>query len=157
MFWFFTYVPEAMSSASFCFPRIQLVDVSVSVNLVNGKVTALTERGPISSSSNFTQFAGNITSGLPKDAGYNGLGFDLPIPENSSEPNPFVLERRRSIGLQMPGAVLQLASQREGGEVEAFLQNDFAEPASRVYVSHLTILGVNLPLMMNFLACSKCT
>lgn len=149
VFWFFTYVPEAMSSASFCFPRIQLVDVSVSVNLVNGKVTALTERGPISSSSNFTQFAGNITSGLPKDAGYNGLGFDLPIPENSSEPNPFVLERRRSIGLQMPGAVLQLASQREGGEVEAFLQNDFAEPASRVYQMYLNLVASKVYFLKN--------
>src|SRR5579863_2138182 len=62
IFWFFTYSPSAMASATLCAPTIMLLNVEATFDLASSNLTDIT---PLSNlvvgEGPFTQYAGNIT------------------------------------------------------------------------------------------------
>ncbi|KAL1698800.1 hypothetical protein EV121DRAFT_217521 [Schizophyllum commune] len=133
VFWFFTYQPSVAASATFCYPSFELLDVSVSVDHASGNITGVSELGEFTSSSNFSQFAGNMSSlnGTP----FNGVVFNL------TNPDSYVLERANATQLSLPAAVFQQASQREGGLQASFDNNDFTPSSDSVYSTYLQLIA----------------
>lgn len=97
IFWFFTYViacsqlfarssslwghryrPTAMASGTICSPSFSLFDVNVNVDIASRNLTQVTELRPFNAaSSNFSDFAGNITGAPLNGRAYNGIEFAL--------------------------------------------------------------------------------
>jgi hypothetical protein len=135
VFWFFTYQPTALASATVCWPTISLWDVNVQVNLANGNVSKVTEVRPFTSQSNFSSFAGNVTGPPLNGRAYNGIKFNL------TNPDKFVLARLAATQLQMPAAVFQSAVQSPEGLTASFTADRFVEMSANVYRTYLELIA----------------
>jgi hypothetical protein len=82
VFWFFTYVPTAKSSATFCTPAISLWDVSATLDLASGNLTKVVELAPFDGGrSKFASLSGNITGAPLNGRAYNGIDFTIEKPD----------------------------------------------------------------------------
>ncbi|KAF8880015.1 hypothetical protein BD779DRAFT_1550009 [Infundibulicybe gibba] len=133
VFWFFTYKPTALSSATICFPSFTLWDVNVNVDLASGNLTKVTELQPFSQSSNFSSFSANVTGPPLNGQAYNGIQFNL------TNPDRFVLARQDAVQLQLPAAVYQSAL--NGDIVGAFNSDLFVQLANSVYRIYLNLVA----------------
>jgi hypothetical protein len=133
IFWFFTYQPTPSASATFCFPTIELFDVSVNVDLASGNLTQVTELGPFTGSSNFSSLSSNITGAPLNGQAYNGIEFNL------TNPDIFVLERLNATHLSLPAAVFQAAEASPEGLTAVFNTNQFVQLSTQVYVSYVNV------------------
>ncbi|KAJ6629223.1 hypothetical protein B0H10DRAFT_1988625 [Mycena sp. CBHHK59/15] len=135
VFWFFTYVPSAKSSATICYPAISLWDVHVSLDLASGNLTQVTELAPFSSASNFSSLSGNVTGAPLNGRAYNGIAFSL------DNPDKFVIARANATQLTMPAAVYQAAVQSPQGLTGSFDADLFVNWSNQVYITYLTLIA----------------
>lgn len=138
VFWFFTYEPQAQSSATFCFPGISLWSVQVQLDLANGTLLSVNELAVLSSASNFSEFSGNVTGPPLNGRAYNGVSFNL------TNPDRFVLGRQSATQLQLPAAVFQAATQSSAGLIGSFEDNRFVGLSSQVYTTYLSLIARNV-------------
>ncbi|KDQ22240.1 hypothetical protein PLEOSDRAFT_1086950 [Pleurotus ostreatus PC15] len=138
IFWFFTYQPTAMASGTICSPSFSLFDVNVNVDIASQNLTQVTELRPFNAaSSNFSDFAGNVTGPPLNGRAYNGIEFAFAL----DNPDRFIRQRRDSVRLQMPAAVLQAASQSAEGLESSFQADRFVQLSTRVYTTYLTLIA----------------
>jgi len=135
VFWFFQYQPTAKASATICFPTFELFDVEINYDLAAQNVTHVTELGGLTSSSNFSSDAGNVTGSPLFGRAYNGIQFNL------TNPDSFTLDKLAAIQVQMPAAVLQKAQQSQGDLDGAFTTGSFVSFSTDIYTTYLTLLA----------------
>ncbi|KAJ7368063.1 hypothetical protein DFH08DRAFT_761565 [Mycena albidolilacea] len=136
VFWFFTYVPTAQSSATICNPAISLWDAAVTLDLASGNVTNVHQLQPFdASSSNFSSISGNLTGEPLNGRAYNGIDFTL------INPDRFTTERKTAIQLTMPAAVFQAAVQSPQGVSGSFSSDLFVNWSNDVYARYLTLIA----------------
>ncbi|KAF9459137.1 hypothetical protein BDZ94DRAFT_1060738 [Collybia nuda] len=138
IFWFFTYQPQPMVSATYCYPSITLWDVNVNVDLASGNVTKVTELRPFTSSSNFSSFSANVTGTPLNGRAYNGIQFNL------TNPDEFVRARRNATQLQLPASVYQAALLSKEGLIGSFQAGRFVELSNEVYRKYLALIAKNV-------------
>ncbi|KAF9476818.1 hypothetical protein BDN70DRAFT_862706 [Pholiota conissans] len=114
VFWFFSYVPTAVASATFCTQSFSLWEVNAGVDIRIGNITSVSELRPFSASSNFSSTAGNVTGDPLDGRAYNGVAFNL------TNPDAFVLARQSAVRLQLPAGVYQAALQTPQGFTGSF-------------------------------------
>jgi hypothetical protein len=118
VFWFFTYEPTVLASATFCSPTISAWNVSLTIDLASSNITNIIGLAQI-----------NVTksgTGLPDNGhAYNGLSFD----PSSTQFDRFTLARQEATRLQLPAAVLQVAD-----SAGTYTEDKFAELTGKVYV-----------------------
>ncbi|KAJ7598615.1 hypothetical protein C8J56DRAFT_914511 [Mycena floridula] len=135
VFWFFTYQPSAMSSATFCYPTFTLWDVHVNLDLASGNITNVQELRTFTSASNFSESSANVTGPPLNGNAYNGIRFNL------INPDIFVLARQNATQLQMPAAVYQAAIHSPEGLVGSFQADQFVGLTQSVYTTYLTLIA----------------
>ncbi|CAK5276022.1 unnamed protein product [Mycena citricolor] len=143
IFWFFTYDPSPMSSATFCTPAITLWNAQVTVDLGSGNVTSVVEMSPFTNSSPFGSLAGNLTGAPLNGRAYNGINFTL------ANPDGFVLDRLSAIQLTMPAAVFQAAVKSSAGLQGSFTADLFVNWSNDVYNSYLTLIAKAVYFLSN--------
>jgi hypothetical protein len=121
-----TQPPQA--SATFCTPSLELWDVTATVDISTGNLTAVQELQPFSSASNFSSLAGNVTGPPLNGRAYNGIQFNL------TDPDEFVTRRLEALQLQLPAAIFQAGVQSSEGLLGSFDENKFVNLATQVYV-----------------------
>ncbi|GJE89763.1 DUF3433 domain-containing protein [Phanerochaete sordida] len=127
IFWFFTYEPSPMTSATLCAPNITLLDVNAAVDL-DAHSLEVTPLGALGShTGTLAQYAGNITTA------YNGVFFGL------DSPNRFIAARQDAIRFLLPAAIFQAA--QASGHTQAFQENRFAGLAEQIYASYLSLVA----------------
>jgi len=138
VFWFFTYTPTAMASATFCTPAISLWDAEVTLDIASGNVTNVNVLGPFNATTSpFASLSGNLT-GAPLDGrAYNGINFTLVAPNNDK----FVIARMNATQLTMPAAVFQAAVQSAQGLEASFTADLFVNWSNQVYSTYLTLIA----------------
>ena len=137
IFWFFTYQPSAMASISMCSPSITFLDVTASIDIASGNVTALETLGSLGSHvTSLQQFSNNVTGDPLDGRAYNGMFFEL------NGPDSFVEQRQNAIQLSLPAAVFQAAQNSPDGLTAAFQNNQFANLSTAVYVGTSFILNI---------------
>ncbi|KAF8962330.1 hypothetical protein BDZ97DRAFT_1122718 [Flammula alnicola] len=135
VFWFFSYVPSAMASATFCSPSLSLWDVNVGVDVSTGNVTQVSEIRPFTQSSNFSAFSGNVTGAPLNGRAYNGIMFNL------TNPDQFVLARQNATQLQLPASIYQAALKSPQGYFGSFDNNAFTTLSDQVYSIYLALVA----------------
>lgn len=137
VFWFFTYVPSAKSSATFCAPSITLWDANVQLDLGSGNITMVHELRPFDPvTSNFGSLAGNVTGAPLNGRAYNGINFTLANPNDK-----FIVARMNATQLTMPAAVFQAAVQSPQGLGGSFDADLFVNLSNEVYSTYLTLIA----------------
>ncbi|EPQ53464.1 hypothetical protein GLOTRDRAFT_78464 [Gloeophyllum trabeum ATCC 11539] len=144
LFWYFTYVPSAMSSITFCKPTISLYNVAVTVDLASGNLTSVTQLSPLKvGQGNFTAYAGNITGSPLNGAAYNGIAYNL------SNPDPFTMARVNATQLTLPAAVFQSATTSAQGLTGVFTNNGFVGLTNSVYRTYLALVAKTVYFVPN--------
>ncbi len=123
------YTQPVQASATVCNPRLELWDVTASVDIRTSNLTGVQELRPFSSASNFSSLAANLTGPPLNGRAYNGIKFNL------SDPDEFVFRRLEALQLQLPAAVFQAAVSSPEGLIGSFDEDKFVNLATRVYVS----------------------
>jgi hypothetical protein len=114
-----------------CSPSLTFLDVTASVDIASGNVTALETLGPLGSHvTSLQQFSNNVTGDPLDGRAYNGMFFEL------DSPDLFVEQRQNAIQLSLPAAVFQAAQNSADGLTAAFQNNQFANLSTIVYVSN---------------------
>ncbi|KZT22786.1 hypothetical protein NEOLEDRAFT_1137597 [Neolentinus lepideus HHB14362 ss-1] len=127
LFWYFTYVPSANASITFCKPSISLWDVAATVDLASGNLTSVTTLSPV-------QAAGNNITGAPLNGkAYNGIAYNL------SDPDVFTVARVNATQLTLPAAVFQSADM--AGLEGVFESDGFVGLTNMVYRTYLTLVA----------------
>ncbi|PPQ90530.1 hypothetical protein CVT25_015820 [Psilocybe cyanescens] len=134
-FWFFSYVPFAQASVTFCFPTIELREVNVGVDVGTGNVTQLSDIRQFSSSSNFSSLSANVTGAPLNGRAYNGIKFQL------STPDQFILARENATQLQLPASIYQAAVKSPQGYVGSFEAGTFHILSDQVYSIYLALIA----------------
>ncbi|KAJ7117388.1 hypothetical protein C8R43DRAFT_1137680 [Mycena crocata] len=136
VFWFFTYVPSAKSSATICYPAISLWDAQVTMDLGSGNVTFVHQLNPFDASkSPFGSLSGNLTGAPLNGRAYNGINFTLTTQDK------FIVARMNATQLTMPAAVFQAAVQSSAGLVGSFDADLFVKWSNQVYSTYLTLIA----------------
>ncbi|KAF4616356.1 hypothetical protein D9613_008619 [Agrocybe pediades] len=141
VFWFFSYVPSPMASATFCNASISLWEVNAGVDIATGNVTSITEIRPFSQSSSFSSFAANVTGPPLNGHAYNGIRFSL------TNPDQFVLGRQNATQLQLPAAIYQAAVNTPEGYQGSFANNAFSTLSNQVYGLYLALVAREVYLL----------
>ncbi|KAJ7638599.1 hypothetical protein FB45DRAFT_827076 [Roridomyces roridus] len=138
VFWFFTYSPQAMASATLCTPTISLWDAEVTLDIASGNVTNVKQLGPFNAeTSPFGSLSGNVTGAPLNGRAYNGINFTLVAPDNDK----FVVARMNATQLTMPAAVMQAAAQSAQGLQGSFSADLFVQWSNQVYINYLTLIA----------------
>ncbi|KAJ7774308.1 hypothetical protein DFH07DRAFT_912857 [Mycena maculata] len=138
VFWFFTYVPSAASSATLCNASILLWDAEVTLDLASGNLTNVDVLKPFNAeTSPFASLSGNLTGAPLKGRAYNGINFTLTPPNNDK----FVVARMNATQLTMPAAVFQAAVQSSQGLEGSFSADLFVNWSNDVYSTYLTLIA----------------
>ncbi|KAJ7086657.1 hypothetical protein C8R44DRAFT_650649 [Mycena epipterygia] len=136
VFWFFTYVPTAKSSATICYPNITLWDAAVTLDLGSGNLTSVHELRPFNANTSpFGSLSGNVTGAPLNGRAYNGINFTLQAPDK------FVIARMNATQLTMPAAVFQAAVQSPQGVEGSFDADLFVNLSDQVYRTYLTLIA----------------
>ncbi|KAF8882189.1 hypothetical protein CPB84DRAFT_224862 [Gymnopilus junonius] len=135
VFWFFSYIPTAQASATFCDPSMSLWEVNAAVDIRTGNITAVSEIRPFSSSSNFSSFSANVTGPPLNGRAYNGIQFNL------TNPDQFVLGRQNATQLQLPASIYQAAIKTPQGFIGSFQNNTLTALADQVYGLYLSLVA----------------
>lgn len=125
--WFFAYNP-VLSAAIFCSPSIQLMEVTVTIDLASSNITSVVPIGPLTSSSNFSGASANVTGTPLNGRAYNGVSF-------TTNSDPFTLARQNATRMTLPAAVMQSAEIAPEGLTSVYTESRFVELSSTVYVS----------------------
>nr|KAF9561395.1 hypothetical protein CPC08DRAFT_635371 [Agrocybe pediades] len=141
VFWFFSYVPSPMASATFCNASISLWEVNAGVDIATGNVTSITEIRSFSQSSSFSSFAANVTGPPLNGHAYNGIRFSL------TNPDQFVLGRQNATQLQLPAAIYQAAVNTPEGYQGSFANNAFSALSNQVYGLYLALVAREVYLL----------
>ncbi|KAF8198632.1 hypothetical protein BJ912DRAFT_31550 [Pholiota molesta] len=135
VFWFFSYVPTAIASTTFCYPSFSLWEVTAGVDIRTGNITSITELRPFTASSNFSSTSANVTGNPLDGRAYNGIAFDL------TNPDQFVLARQNATNLQLPASVYQAALKTPTGFFGSFQNATLSTLADEVYALYLALVA----------------
>ncbi|KAJ3517527.1 hypothetical protein NLJ89_g444 [Agrocybe chaxingu] len=136
VFWYFSYIPAAIASATFCYPRISLLEVNVGVDVATGNVTRVAEIGPLSSSSSFSSQSGTVTGAPLFGQAYNGINFNF-----TTNPDRFILARQNATQLQLPAAVFQAATLSDAGFSDSFDGTALTILTDEIYSTYLSLVA----------------
>jgi len=143
VFWYFSYIPSALSAATFCYPSISIWDVNVAIDVGTGNVTKVTELRPFSSSSNFSTYSANVTGEPLNGRAYNGITFNL------TDSDRFVRARANATQLQLPAAVYQAAVKSPVGFSDSFKTGALTVLSEEIYEMYLSIFARDVYFLPN--------
>jgi hypothetical protein len=126
--WFYASDP-VLAAAIFCSPSIQLVEVTVTIDIASSNITSVVPIGPLTLSSNFGGASANVTGPPLNGLAYNGVAF------NTTNSDPFTLARQNATRMILPAAVMQSAEIAPEGLTSVYTERRFVKLSSNIYVS----------------------
>jgi len=139
VFWFFTRdTTRPQGAATFCAPKISLLEVAIVLEMNNKSLTSVLEMQPFNASTSPTPFPSlsrNVTGSPLNGQAYNGISFNL------TNPDEFMIRKANTTTLQLSASILQVIANAPGGVKAAFQNNNFTDATTMVYGTYLSLLA----------------
>jgi hypothetical protein len=119
------------ADATFCAPKISLLEISTTLEINNNSLTSVLEIQPINASSTSSEasLSQNVTEPPMNGQAFNGISFNL------TNPDELTIQKSNATTLQLSASILQVAAKAPGGLQAALHNNNFTEIATMIYVS----------------------